>query len=220
MVVYDPLGTTVQARYTNDATLWGAETPPWTDDQHILDDPPPKFRMKPAGQGTDRGKVVDLVWRSTPALMPAVVPRSVVHWYEEDATSVVARGKAVVTICPSADSVGAGPDDRGADALEQYQAEGLELLLKGSVIDTPFVVEPGGLGEQVYTIAYEFASRYAHPAITVDVANFSGDIDDRLTIAFAPEQNLADFFDGLVQQFPAYEWWVDRLGELHFEEIV
>ncbi len=173
----------------------------------VLDDPPPRIRKKPPDS------VVDITWRSSASLVPCL-PRAIIHYEEGDEASTIVEGWAVVTILPASDSSGAGPADEGdRQALEEYQAEGLELLLKQIIIDEPLVVE----NDQVYDIAYTFASTFKHPAYDTVPANFTGNVADTLEIAFAPEMTMFDFLTMLTEQIPGYTFYIDSGGDLHFE---
>lgn len=176
-------------------------------DASVLADPAPQLRLKPPGQ------VVDLRWRSAPSLMPEAVPRSIVNYREDDESANRVEGWAVITICPAPGGTGGGSADSEKAALEDYQAEGLELLLKQIVIDEPLYVE----GETVYNAAYDFASVFKHPGYSTQQSDFTGNIGDVLDVAYAPEMTMFDFLTQLTQKFPDYIFYVDTDGYLHFE---
>lgn len=117
----------------------------------------------------------------------------------------------VVVTCPPLDVPGAGPVDRDADALERITAEGLERLMRERIVKPRLWQE-----EDVATIARELCDEFAHPAVTVDEANFpeTGLI---LGMFYTPEKTLADALDDLVETLPnGGRWWVNASREVKF----
>ena len=138
-----------------------------------------------------------------------VPPRGIVQFLVDD--TPVFWGPAVVV--PPAGSLGAGPFDSDRDALERITVLGGEQLLKDSVIGPRLFEED----TDVAAIAFELCDLYAHPALTVDVANFP-DVGAALSVFYAPEKTLYDALNDLTETVPGGATvWVDATGAVHFQ---
>lgn len=158
---------------------------------------------------------VDLKFESTPLLMPEMSPRSIVLWKDITNPTPTTIFWGPVVKLPAPESEGAGPLARNRQNLQEYQAEGGNLLLLESIIDTPMVLEE----QDIHDIAFTLCDTYAHPALTITAGNFTGTVGNDLEIFFAPEMVLADALDELAEQYPNYRWYVNSLGEVIFEEF-
>jgi len=128
-----------------------------------------------------------------------------------------------VVVLPSPDSKGSGPADSDSDSLDRFTIAGGDQLVKDSVVEGYlFIAETdillGATAEKdVATIAYELCGRYAHPALTVDIANFP-DTGGMLSAFYKPECQLSDALDELAKTVATgAKWWVDATGAVHFE---
>jgi hypothetical protein len=171
----------------------------------VLANPSPAIKVEPPD------RTVDIVFQVAPGT--GISPRSIVRFGMTDASANTITAEGVVTILPGGDSLGAGPADQAARELMEVQAESLELLLKETIIDEPLVI----VGDQVYDVAYTFASTFKHPGYDTDPANFTGNPADAMEVAFAPEMTMYDFLKSLTEQFPTYTFYIDTAGDLHFE---
>ena len=108
--------------------------------------------------------------------------------------------------------MGSGPDDSDSDALERYSVAGGDRLVHDTIAGPLYL----DADTDVATIAYQFASHYAHPALVIDAANFP-EIGQVLNLAYAPLKPLADILDDLAAKVTGGAvWWVDASGVLHF----
>lgn len=140
-----------------------------------------------------------------------VPPRGIVQFSVSD--TPVFWGPAVLV--PPAGSPGAGPFDQDRDALERITVVGGEQLLRDSAV-SELLIE-GDL--DVATIAYQFCSLYAHPALTVSETNFS-ESGAVLNAFYKPESSLYDVLQTLVDSVPGGAIaWVDAAGAVHFETL-
>ena len=138
-----------------------------------------------------------------------VPPRAIVQFTVSG--TPVFWGPAVVV--PPAGSPGAGPFDEDRDALERITVVGGEQLLRDSIVG-PRLFESA---TDVAAIALELCTLYAHPALTVQEANFpaTGAV---LSAFYKPESTLYDALQTLVDSVPGGATaWVDAAGAVHFE---
>ena len=152
------------------------------------------------------GRVLNLYVRQDLLEVP---PRGIIQFLMD--STPVFWGPAVVV--PSASSPGAGPFDTDRDALERITVLGGEQLLRDSVIGPRLIEEE----TDVAAIAFELCDLYAHPALTVDVANFP-DVGAVLSVFYAPEKTLLDALNDLAETVPGGATvWVDAAGAVHFQ---
>ena len=140
-----------------------------------------------------------------------VPPRSIVQ-FSVSGTPVF-WGPAVVV--PPAGSPGAGPFDEDRDAIERVTVVGGEQLLRDSGVGA-LLIE--GVMD-VASIAFQFCDMYAHPALTVQEANFvtTGAV---LDVFYKPESTLYDALQTLVDSVPGGAVaWVDAEGVVRFEAL-
>ena len=203
--VYDPLGVTLVSSAVNGVTpiefIIGGGTAGGQVGIRGFDPP----IVTPPGSG----RVLNLYVKQSVMQIPA---RGIIQ-FSIDATPVF-WGPAVVV--PPLTAVGAGPFDQDRDALERVTVLGGEQLLRDTVIGPRLIEEE----TDVAAIAYELCNLYAHPALTVNVANFpnTGAV---LSIYYAPEKTLYDALQGLVDTVPGGQTvcWVDAEGAIHFESF-
>ena len=140
-----------------------------------------------------------------------VPPRAIVQFSVSD--TPVFWGPAVVV--PPITSPGAGPFDQDRDALERITVVGGEQLLRDSGVNDLLI--EGDL--DVATIAFQFCSLYAHPALTVAEVNFP-ECGAVLNAFYKPESSLYDALQTLVDSVPGGATaWVDASGVVHFEAL-
>lgn len=199
VTVSDPLNASVLATFVN-----GART---SDGAIALRkfDPP---TVTPPGTS----KNLNLYARQDLAQIP---PRGIVQLSLDD--NAVFWGPVV--IAPHVTARGAGPADRDRDALERVTVAGGEQLLKDSIVGPRLLDGPAleALGSNdVAAIAHEFCRLYAHPALTVDEANFpaTGGV---LSLYYRPTSTLEEVLQELVETVPGAAFWVDAEGSIHFE---
>ena len=171
----------------------------------------------PDGEGALRGfdppvvtppgssKTLNVFARQDRALIP---PRAIIQ-FVLDGTPVF-WGPAIIV--PPLASPGAGPADSDRDSLERITVAGGEQLLRNSVVG-PRLFD--GVSD-VAAIAFELCSLYAHPALTVDVANFpaTGAV---LSVYYSPEKDLLAALTELAETVPGgADAWVDAAGAVHF----
>ena len=151
-------------------------------------------------------RVLNLYCRQDMLEVPA---RGIVQ-FSVDGTAVF-WGPAVVV--PPAGSPGAGPFDEDRDAIERITVVGGEQLLRDSSVGPRLIEET----LDVAAIAFEFCSLYAHPALTVEEANFpaTGAV---MSVFYKPESTLYDALQTLVDLTPGGATaWVDAFGAVHFQ---
>lgn len=189
LVIADPSGTTVQ-------TITDTDSPPITEGA-------------PSCEVSGRGDCQSLTFRGLASSL-SVEPRSIVS-YEEDGNPLF-WGPTLVL--PSPESQGAGPADSDSDSLNRHSVAGGRQLVKDSLV-LAYYLE--GVTTDVAAIALEICSRYAHPALTVDAANFP-DVGENLDTFYEPERKLSDALDDLAKTVAVGAiWYVDALGAIHFE---
>ena len=153
-------------------------------------------------------RVLNLYCRQDMLEVPA---RGIVQ-FSVDGTAVF-WGPAVVV--PPAGTRGAGPFDEDRDAIERVTVVGGEQLLRDSGVGA-LLVE--GVVD-VASIAFQFCSMYAHPALTVTEGNFvtTGAV---LDVFYKPESTLYDALQTLVDSVPGGAVaWVDADGAVRFEAL-
>lgn len=143
-------------------------------------------------------------------------PRSILRYAEDNQ----AIGAGLVVTCPPTTSVGAGPAEDDADALQGIKCVGLEQLLRESIVGPRLLNRQSlfALGSRdVAVIAYDLCGLYAHPALVVSEENFPGTGYD-LSIFYKPEATLLDVLEELASTVPGgVNIWVDADLALHFE---
>ena len=119
-------------------------------------------------------------------------------------------------IHPTTESKGAGQHSSDyAAALERVVVGGGEVLVQESVVGPRLIA---GSVWSIPDIAHELCSQYAHPALSIDVGNFTGGTgEDELTVWYTPFQQLDDALDKLIghSQYGG-KWWVDAVGAVNF----
>lgn len=151
-------------------------------------------------------KNLNLYARQDMALIP---PRAIIQLSLDG--HPVFWGPAIIT--PPLTAPGAGPFDKDRDALERVTVAGGEQLLRESVIGPRLYTTNTDVAE----IALELCQVYAHPALTVDAANFplSGAV---LNVFYSPEKDLLSALEQLAQSVPGGATaWVDATGAIHFQ---
>lgn len=139
----------------------------------------------------------------------AVKPRDIIRYLENDQ----ALFAGVVVTCPSPDSMGAGPADDDADALQRITALGGRALVEASTCGPLFISEQ----TDIATIAYKFCDAYANSALGVDSDNFP-DTTVTMPICYAPYRQLSDLLDDLTSKVTGgASWWVDAELQIHFK---
>lgn len=137
-------------------------------------------------------------------------PRQLVQFSAAPDGTLVAAG--VIVRCPPVTAPGAGPADVDRAALEGVTCVGLEQLVTESVVG-PLLIE---VDTDVSSIAYQLCAAAAHPALTVDAADFpaSGFV---LGAFFKPYATLTQCLDELRDALPAGGCWGVRPDfSMHF----
>lgn len=150
-------------------------------------------------------KTLNLYAKQTGALIP---PRAIIQ-FSLDGTPVF-WGPAIIV--PPLTSPGAGPFDQDRDALERVTVAGGEQLLRDSVIEARMFNE----ATDVANIALDLCQHFAHPALTIDPANFplTGSV---LSVFYSPEKDLHAALNQLKDSVPGgASAWVDAAGAVHF----
>lgn len=161
------------------------------------------------------GKVLNLYVRQD---LISVPPRGIIQ-FSMDSTPVF---WGPVVTCPPPDSPGAGPYDDDRDALERVSVVGGEQLLRDCIVgprllDRMAMITIGSIDVAAY--AHELCDLYAHPALTVDIANFP-DTDTDIDIFYRPEGTLYDALQKLTELVAGgADFWVDATGAVHFEAV-
>lgn len=127
----------------------------------------------------------------------------------------------VVVVCPPAGTMGKGPFD--GDHLGNFECEGHELLVSETNavnrlfpdFDTVTV-----LSQDIAKVAQRIA-QFSAPGVGTDVANFP-DVAEIMPGFYSPERPLNEVLDVLAKTVTpdGARWWVDALGDMHFEKIV
>ena len=125
-----------------------------------------------------------------------------------------------VVQCPFLDSVGAGPLDSDADALELFICEGPRRLAKESYVSNYFREEYMHVG----VIALQLGA-FLHPAILVDSLNFELS-DVPTTVAnqvrydyVRQGEDVDTAIKALADEFD-YDYWYDAEGIVYFTKVV
>lgn len=104
----------------------------------------------------------------------------------------------VIVTSPPVTSPGSGPADRDADALDRITAEGLERLLRESIVGARLWT--GDL--DVATIAYQLCQEFTHPALIVSPANFPP-TGYKLGLFYTPEKTVEGALNDLITTLPS-----------------
>lgn len=114
---------------------------------------------------------------------------------------------------PHPDSKGVGFREGKDNDQSLFVIKGGEKLVEDSLIYSPYFIETP---TDIATIAFEFCSRFANPALTVDVGNFSA-TGFLLDSVANPEQHLNVLLDSLASADPnGAVWYVDNTGTIKF----
>lgn len=177
-------------------TVTDATTPPITIDF-------------PVAEVNGRGDCQSLTLRGLPSSL-AIPARGIVA-YQEDGNPLF-WGTAVIV--PPSNSTGAGPADSDADSLNRFSIAGGRKLVEDSLVIGYYL---DSVTTDVAAIAQEICTRYAHPALTVDAANFPA-VSQDLSVFYEPERKLSDALDDLAKTVTSGAvWYVDATGAIHFE---
>lgn len=157
-------------------------------------------------------KALNLYVKQTVTQVP---PRAIVQLHLDD--QPVFWGPVVIS--PPLVAPGAGPADHDRDALERVTVVGGEQLLKDSIVG-PRLMDKVSLNNpdahDPAWMAYELCRLYAHPALTVDLANFKM-TGTRVPVFYRPESTLQDSLKTLTDSVTDAVAWVNAAGAICYE---